>query len=60
MRVDRATLTAWLRPIERAPPGAPLCLRSSTIRSKSRAGAARVSKKRDRSRKLVDIMCKKV
>lgn len=34
MRVDRATLTAWLRPIERAPPGAPLCFGSFTIRSR--------------------------
>lgn len=36
MRVDRATLTAWLRPIERAPPGAPLCLSTITIRSTAR------------------------
>ena len=47
MRVDRATLTAWLRPIERAPPGAPLCLGSFTIRSRSWAGPAQVSENRD-------------
>lgn len=47
MRVDRATLTAWLRPIERAPPGAQLCFGSFTIRSRSWAGPAQVSQKRD-------------
>ena len=59
MRVDRATLTAWLRPIERAPPGAPLCLGSLTIRSRPLAGRGQgprkpgqVSQKRDTKSKF--------
>ena len=53
MRVDRATLTAWLRPIERAPPGAQLCFGSFTIRSRSRAGPALVSENRDTKSKKI-------
>lgn len=53
MRVDRATLTAWLRPIERVPPGARLCLGSLTIRSRPWAGPAQVSGKTDTKPKKI-------